>query len=68
MNGHAAAAVSLTPIRRSPSDEKMLAFLRDKRMLIVLDSCEHLVEAAAGVHREWRFAHARAAARDPGVR
>ena len=25
----------------------LLAFLRDKRMLIVLDSCEHLVEAAA---------------------
>jgi predicted ATPase/DNA-binding winged helix-turn-helix (wHTH) protein len=25
----------------------LLAFLRDRRMLIVLDSCEHLVEAAA---------------------
>jgi predicted ATPase/DNA-binding winged helix-turn-helix (wHTH) protein len=27
----------------------LLAFLRDKRMLIVLDSCEHLVEAAAAM-------------------
>jgi predicted ATPase/DNA-binding winged helix-turn-helix (wHTH) protein len=27
----------------------VLAFLRDKRMLIVLDSCEHLIEAAAAM-------------------
>jgi predicted ATPase/DNA-binding winged helix-turn-helix (wHTH) protein len=37
------------PSRSEDPLSGLLAFLRDKRMLIVLDSCEHLVEVAANM-------------------
>jgi predicted ATPase/DNA-binding winged helix-turn-helix (wHTH) protein len=43
----ALASVLGIPSRSDNPLVGLLAFLRDKRMLIVLDSCEHLVEAAA---------------------
>jgi predicted ATPase/DNA-binding winged helix-turn-helix (wHTH) protein len=43
----AVASVLGIPSRSENPLLGLLAFLRDKRMLIVLDSCEHLVEAAA---------------------
>jgi predicted ATPase/DNA-binding winged helix-turn-helix (wHTH) protein len=43
----ALASVLGIPSRSENPLSGLLAFLRDKRMLIVLDSCEHLVEAAA---------------------
>jgi predicted ATPase len=43
----ALASALATPSNSENLLSGLLAFLRDKRMLIVLDSCEHLVEAAA---------------------
>jgi predicted ATPase/DNA-binding winged helix-turn-helix (wHTH) protein len=43
----ALASVLGIPSRSENPLSGLLAFLREKRMLIVLDSCEHLVEAAA---------------------
>jgi predicted ATPase/DNA-binding winged helix-turn-helix (wHTH) protein len=45
----ALASVFGIPSRAENPLVGVLAFLRDKRMLIVLDSCEHLVEAAAAL-------------------
>jgi predicted ATPase len=44
------SAVDAAPARSD--EEQVLAFLRDKRVLIVLDNCEHVVhEAARAVER-----------------
>jgi predicted ATPase/serine/threonine protein kinase len=36
----------------APATEALTAWLRERRVLLVLDNCEHLVEACAGVARE----------------
>jgi predicted ATPase/DNA-binding winged helix-turn-helix (wHTH) protein len=41
-----ASALSLPLVTNDP-EPALIAFLRDRRLLIVLDSCEHVVEAAA---------------------
>jgi predicted ATPase len=38
--------LGLTTDDAAPS---LIAFLRDKRMLLVLDTCEHLIEAVAAL-------------------
>jgi predicted ATPase/DNA-binding winged helix-turn-helix (wHTH) protein len=37
------------PINADDPDSGLIAFLRNKEMLLVLDNCEHLVDAAAGL-------------------
>ena len=37
------------PIQSDDALERLLAFLQDKRVLLVLDNCEHVVDAAARV-------------------
>jgi len=46
--GAVASALGLA-IRSDQPVRALIAFLRDKQMLIILDSCEHLVEAAAAL-------------------
>jgi predicted ATPase len=35
------------PVRSENSLPSLLAFLKEKRMLLVLDNCEHVIEAVA---------------------
>ena len=44
-----ALAIPDAPGRSVPADERLAAALRERRMLLVLDNCEHVVEAAAGL-------------------
>jgi non-specific serine/threonine protein kinase len=44
-----AAALGLTGRSPSSSTEAVLDYLRERTMLLVLDNCEHLVDAAAGL-------------------
>ncbi|WP_170149545.1 ATP-binding protein [Rhodoplanes roseus] len=48
----ALAEVLGLPIRSESPTPQLVASLRDKAMLIVLDSCEHLVDAAASLAEE----------------
>jgi predicted ATPase/DNA-binding winged helix-turn-helix (wHTH) protein len=48
----ALAAVLGMPIRSETPLPGLIAFLRDKQMLLVLDSCEHVVDAAAALAAE----------------
>jgi predicted ATPase/DNA-binding winged helix-turn-helix (wHTH) protein len=45
------------PIQAGDALERLGAFLRDKRVLLVLDNCEHVVDAAASL-AEYLFLHA----------
>jgi predicted ATPase len=45
---HIAAAVGVT-IHTSNATETLVTFLRDKQMLLVLDSCEHVIDVTARV-------------------
>ena len=49
--GALASALGLA-IRSDQPVHALIAFLRDKQMLIILDSCEHVVEAAAALAEE----------------
>jgi predicted ATPase/DNA-binding winged helix-turn-helix (wHTH) protein len=45
-------AVTLTlglPVRSSDPTGGLISFLRDRRMLLILDSCEHVIETAAAL-------------------
>jgi len=45
-------AVTLTlglPVRSSDPTAGLISFLRDRRMLLILDSCEHVIERAAAL-------------------
>ena len=44
-----AAALELRPQPTMPPTANLLAFLRQKQLLLVLDNCEHLVEAAGAL-------------------
>ena len=63
-----ASALGLA-IRSDQPVRALIAFLRDKQMLIILDSCEHVVEAAAAlaeqVFKGVRDTHILATSREP---
>jgi predicted ATPase len=46
MSGTVASALGLATVSRDPMP-KVIGFLKHKQMLIVLDNCEHVIEAAA---------------------
>jgi predicted ATPase/DNA-binding winged helix-turn-helix (wHTH) protein len=49
---HVAGAVASTlqiPIQSNDPSADIISFLRDRRMLLILDNCEHVVEAAASL-------------------
>jgi predicted ATPase/DNA-binding winged helix-turn-helix (wHTH) protein len=46
-----ASALGVAVVSDNPIPE-LIAFLRDRRMLLVLDSCEHVIEAAAALAQE----------------
>jgi predicted ATPase len=46
-----ASALGLSVASRDPQPN-LVAFLRDKRMLLILDNCEHVIEAAAVLTEE----------------
>jgi predicted ATPase/DNA-binding winged helix-turn-helix (wHTH) protein len=57
------------PVRSSEPVPDLVQFLRDKRMLLVLDSCEHVIEAAAvlaeRIFAEAQQVHLLATSREP---
>jgi predicted ATPase/DNA-binding winged helix-turn-helix (wHTH) protein len=65
------ALASTLGLSASASDatSRVISFLRDKRMLLVLDSCEHVIEAAAqlaeGMFDEAPHVHLLATSREP---
>jgi predicted ATPase/DNA-binding CsgD family transcriptional regulator len=44
--------LGLRPVANQPMMESLISFVRPKRMLLVLDNCEHLNEACAQVSRQ----------------
>jgi predicted ATPase/DNA-binding winged helix-turn-helix (wHTH) protein len=44
-----AASVLGMPARSSDPSDGLLAFIRDKRMLLILDCCEHVIDSAAAL-------------------
>jgi len=68
MSGTVARALGLATVAPNPLP-KVLEFLKHRQMLIVLDSCEHVVEAAAALAEQllsWApNAHVMATSREP---
>jgi predicted ATPase/DNA-binding winged helix-turn-helix (wHTH) protein len=47
LTGTALASMLGLPVRSDDATPSLVAYLRDKRILLVLDTCEHLIEAVA---------------------
>jgi len=47
LTGTAVASMLGLPVRSDDATPSLIAYLRDKRILLVLDTCEHLVDAVA---------------------
>src|SRR3546814_13386006 len=45
----AAASMLGLPVQSTDATSGLVAYLRDKRVLLILDTCEHLIEAVAAL-------------------